>query len=489
MQKDLATRDAEAEKLQREFGLREKTLEKALENIKGKLEKTQGRLEKAESKASVAVDQASAAEKSEKAAEKAAVDSEKRAADFEKRAEDAEKRAKASETLANDAEDRARTATRARESAKCDAERVAMQTDMLQQDLILVNEALTQMTEACEDARASTKAARVWRVARGESADTARPNRAVSDDSAAAEAAARALAAAVAEAEAILVAGPEGADVLNLRTPSKDGVATGDDFSAARSLVTAARRTCVDAKLRLEELHSLRLALTGEMAAARRAERETAALRSRTHSAEAEAHTAWCLLDVASSQIASGETGKTPVGRKTETANTSTPKPVGNDGHAFNLLSLVSPSLAYSPARVLVETEAAALDKVVAHLNKRRGRGAVGFTSAIDNVGADDRRVAFFCFRFWKQLTAMSHRKSPMATPAAVALRMEDEFAFDVASAGAATEHCPLEHLSPPHRPLPLPRWAPPQEATQAHVSPSLIDFNTPPLERWARRA
>ena len=482
MRKDLATRDAEAEKLQREFGLREKTLEKALENIKGKLEKTQGRLEKAESKASVAVDQASAAEKSEKAAEKAAVDSEKRAADFEKRA-------KASETLANDAEDRARTATRARESAKCDAERVAMQTDMLQQDLILVNEALTQMTEACEDARASTKAARVWRVARGESADTARPNRAVSDDSAAAEAAARALAAAVAEAEAILVAGPEGADVLNLRTPSKDGVATGDDFGAARSLVSAARRTCMDAKLRLEELHSLRLALTGEMAAARRAERETAALRSRTHSAEAEAHTAWFLLDVASSQIASGETGKTPIGRKTETANTSTPKPVGNDGHAFNLLSLVSPSLAYSPARVLVETEAAALDKVVAHLNKRRGRDAVGFTSSIDNVGADDRRVAFFCFRFWKQLTAMSHRKSLMATPAAVASRMEDEFAFDVASAGVATEHCPLEHLSPPHRPLPLPRWAPPQEGTQAHVSPSLIDFNTPPLERWARRA
>lgn len=489
MRKDLATRDAEAEKLQREFGLREKTLEKALENIKGKLEKTQGRLEKAESKASVAVDQASAAEKSEKAAEKHKKAAEKAAVDSEKRAADFEKRAKASETLANDAEDRARTATRARESAKCDAERVAMQTDMLQQDLILVNEALTQMTEACEDVHASTKAARVWRVARGESADTARPNRAVSDDSAAAEAAARALAAAVAEAEAILVAGPEGADVLNLRTASKDGVATGDDFGAARSLVSAARRTCVDAKLRLEELHSLRLALTGEMAAARRAERETAALRSRTHSAEAEAHTAWFLLDVASSQIASGETGKTPIGRKTETANTSTPKPVGNDGHAFNLLSLVSPSLAYSPARVLVETEAAALDKVVAHLNKRRGRDAVGFTSSIDNVGADDRRVAFFCFRFWKQLTAMSHRKSLMATPAAVASRMEDEFAFDVASAGVATEHCPLEHLSPPHRPLPLPRWAPPQEGTQAHVSPSLIDFNTPPLERWARRA
>ena len=150
-----------------------------------------------------------------------------------------------------------------------------------------------------------------------------------------------------------------------------------------------------------------------------------------------------------------------------------------------------------------MESELQGLDKVVAHLNKQKGRSAIGF-AALDAVGkGDDRRVAFFCFKFWQQLAAISGVtpiaakstlpvKSPSGTPVQ-SISGGDEFAFDVKQAlgdGEKNEtHKPTNDPSPPHLPLPLPRWLPTLEApTQNSESPNMIDLNTPPLERWAKR-
>ena len=422
-------------------------------------------------------------------------------------AKDAERRAKDAEKLAADAESRARTAMRLRESAAAAADKARKKSATLVADLERTNEALAQMTEAAEEARAEAKASLVWRDARerGEASAAEPTDRA---DAAAAESAARALAAAAAEAEAILVAGPEGADPLDARTPAR-ATTSGDDFGAARSLVSAARRATVDAGLRAEELASLRSALTGEMAAARRAEREMAKLRAKLHDAEADAHAAWAALDVERARVTTSKVAsESAAGAEAAPAvDARTPASSASPPSAFNLLSLVSPSLTRSPGREAMETERAALDKVVAHLNVRRARPEARGFAALERFGgaaganageATARRIAFFCFKFWQQLAATSAtpgRASTPGTPSSLPPSTpSDEFAFDVdvgiqpGSREAATRSTVAGPASPspPHPPAPLPRWEP--SAAAATDSPAMIDLRTPPLERWAKR-
>ena len=457
------------------------------------------------------------ASRTEKTLRRSTEKAESKAQDAERRAKDAERRAKDAEKLAADAEARARTAMRLRESAAAAADKARKKSATLVADLERTNEALAQMTEAAEEARAEAKASLVWRVARekkeggaAEPPDRAGVERA---DAAAAESAARALAAAAAEAEAILVAGPEGADPLDARTPAR-ATASGDDFGAARSLVSAARRAAVDAGLRLEELASLRSALTGEMAAARRAEREMAKLRAKLHDAEADAHAAWAALDVERARVAASKVSSESGTDGAEAAPAATPASA-SPLSAFNLLSLVSPSLTRSPGREAMETERAALDKVVAHLNARRARPERRGFAALERFGggaganADEataRRIAFFCFKFWQQLAATSAtpgRSSTPGTPGSFSPSTpSDEFAFDV-DVGSQMKRSQMKSVSreeatredsaagpaspsPPHPPLPLPRWEP--SAAAASESPAMIDLRTPPLERWAKR-
>ena len=442
-------------------------------------------------------------EKAESKARRAVED----AKDAERRAKDAERRAKDAEKLAADAESRARTAMRLRESAAAAADKARKKSATLVADLERTKEALAQMTEAAEEARAEAKASLVWRVARerGEASAAEPTDRA---DAAAAESAARALAAAAAEAEAILVAGPEGADPLDARTPTR-ATTSGDDFGAARSLVSAARRATVDAGLRAEELASLRSALAGEMAAARRAEREMAKLRAKLHDAEADAHAAWAALDVERARVTTSKVAsESAAGAEAAPAvDAMTPASSASPPSAFNLLSLVSPSLTRSPGHEAMETERAALDKVVAHLNARRARPETRGFAALERFGgaaganADEataRRIAFFCFKFWQQLAATSAtpgRASTPGTPRSFSPSTpSDEFAFDVdvgiqpGSREAATRSTAAGPASPspPHPPAPLPRWEP--SAAAATDSPAMIDLRTPPLERWAKR-
>jgi len=442
-------------------------------------------------------------EKAESKARRAVED----AKDAERRAKDAERRAKDAEKLAADAESRARTAMRLRESAAAAADKARKKSATLVADLERTNEALAQMTEAAEEARAEAKASLVWRDARerGEASAAEPTDRA---DAAAAESAARALAAAAAEAEAILVAGPEGADPLDARTPAR-ATTSGDDFGAARSLVSAARRATVDAGLRAEELASLRSALAGEMAAARRAEREMAKLRAKLHDAEADAHAAWAALDVERARVTTSKVAsESAAGAEAAPAvDARTPASSASPPSAFNLLSLVSPSLTRSPGREAMETERAALDKVVAHLNARRARPEARGFAALERFGgaaganageATARRIAFFCFKFWQQLAATSAtpgRASTPGTPSSLPPSTpSDEFAFDVdvgiqpGSREAATRSTVAGPASPspPHPPAPLPRWEP--SAAAATDSPAMIDLRTPPLERWAKR-
>ena len=446
-------------------------------------------------------------EKAESMARRAVED----AKDTEKRAKDAEKRAKDAEKLAADAESRARTAMRLRESAAAAADKARKKSATLVADLERTNEALAQMTEAAEEARAEAKASLVWRAARerGGAGAAEPPDRAGVQirraDADAAESAARALAAAAAEAEAILVAGPEGADPLDARTPTR-ATASGDDFGAAQSLVSAARRATVDAGLRAEELASLRSALTAETAAARRAEREMAKLRAKLHDAEADAHAAWAALDVERARVATSKVSSESVDGA-EAAPAAGVGASASPPSAFNLLSLVSPSLTRSPGREAMESDRAALDKVVAHLNARRARPEKRGFAALERFGgaaganareATARRIAFFCFKFWQQLAATSAtpgRASNPGTPSSFPPSTpSDEFAFDVdvgiqpGSREAATRSTAAGPASPspPHPPLPLPRWEPSAAATAD--SPAMIDLRTPPLERWAKR-
>ena len=426
-------------------------------------------------------------------------------------AKDAERRAKDAERRAQDAERRARTATRLRESAVAAADEARKKSATLVAELERTNEALAQMTEAAEEARAEAKASLVWRVARekGE-AGAAKPSDRADDDAAdakAAESAARALAAGAAEAEAILVAGPEGADPLDARTPAR-ATASGDDFGAARSLVSAARRATVDAGLRAEELASLRSALTGETAAARRAEREMAKLRAKLHDAEADAHAAWAALDVERARLASSKvpSASTDGAEAAPAIDVRTPPASASPLSAFNLLSLVSPSLTHSPGRKAMESDLTALDKVVAHLNARRARPETRGFAALERFGgatganADEttaRRIAFFCFKFWQQLAATSAtpgRASNPGTPSSFPPSTpSDEFAFDVdvgiqpGSRKASTRSTATGPASPspPHPPWPPPRQEP---SAVAMDSPAMIDLRTPPLERWAKR-
>ena len=447
------------------------------------------------------------ASRTEKTLRRSTEKAESKAQDAERRAKDAERRAKDAEKLAADAESRARTAMRLRESAAAAADKARKKSATLVADLERTNEALAQMTEAAEEARAEAKASLVWRDARerGEASAAEPTDRA---DAAAAESAARALAAAAAEAEAILVAGPEGADPLDARTPAR-ATTSGDDFGAARSLVSAARRATVDAGLRAEELASLRSALAGEMAAARRAEREMAKLRAKLHDAEADAHAAWAALDVERARVTTSKVAsESAAGAEAAPAvDARTPASSASPPSAFNLLSLVSPSLTRSPGREAMETERAALDKVVAHLNARRARPEARGFAALERFGgaaganageATARRIAFFCFKFWQQLAATSAtpgRASTPGTPSSLPPSTpSDEFAFDVdvgiqpGSREAATRSTAAGPASPspPHPPAPLPRWEP--SAAAATDSPAMIDLRTPPLERWAKR-
>ena len=103
-----------------------------------------------------------------------------------------------------------------------------------------------------------------------------------------------------------------------------------------------------------------------------------------------------------------------------------TPASSASPPSAFNLLSLVSPSLTRSPGHEAMETERAALDKVVAHLNVRRARPETRGFAALERFGgaaganADEataRRIAFFCFKFWQQLAATSATPGRASTP------------------------------------------------------------------------
>jgi hypothetical protein len=265
----------------------------------------------------------------------------------------------------------------------------------------------------------------------------------------------------------------------------------------------------VDAGLRAEELASLRSALAGEMAAARRAEREMAKLRAKLHDAEADAHAAWAALDVERARVTTSKVAsESAAGAEAAPAvDARTPASSASPPSAFNLLSLVSPSLTRSPGREAMETERAALDKVVAHLNARRARPEARGFAALERFGgaaganageATARRIAFFCFKFWQQLAATSAtpgRASTPGTPSSLPPSTpSDEFAFDVdvgiqpGSREAATRSTAAGPASPspPHPPAPLPRWEP--SAAAATDSPAMIDLRTPPLERWAKR-
>jgi hypothetical protein len=459
--KDAETRDAEIETLRAEAKnaiRREKRLEKAVK--------------KAESEVRRAVLEVSV--------------SERRAADAEARARDAEARA-------TDAEARARDATRLGESAVAAAEISKEKISTLADDLRRANEALAQMTEACEEAQLEAKATMVWRVARGENSETPDAARFVDDaaqkereaNASAAEAAARALAAAAAEAEAILVAGPEAIDPLDLESTPRgreDIPARFErafDAGVARSLVSAARRAVVDAGLRDEELASLRSALNGETAAAKRAEREMAKLRARMHDSEADAHAAWTALDVERARVRALKTeGLAPEATR--------PKNVDPPGFRellgeFSLPSPGSPSLAGSDVRAAMETDVAALDEVAARLDARGGtRDEKGGSNRVATPGSENPTGS----------------KNP-TTP-------KDDFAFDV-DIGPENERAEKEipcsestrsrnrvEPSPPHPPLPLPRWPPPNNRASAAAasvdSPAMINLRTPTLERWAKR-
>jgi hypothetical protein len=247
------------------------------------------------------------------------------------------------------------------------------------------------------------------------------------------------------------------------------------------------------------------------MAAARRAEREMAKLRAKLHDAEADAHAAWAALDVERARVAASKVSSESGTDGAEAAPAATPASASQLS-AFNLLSLVSPSLTRSPGREAMETERAALDKVVAHLNARRARPERRGFAALERFGggaganADEataRRIAFFCFKFWQQLAATSATPGRASTPGTPGSfppsTPSDEFAFDVdvgshqsqmksvsrEEATRSTAAGPASP-SPPHPPLPLPRWEP--SAAAAADSPAMIDLRTPPLERWAKR-
>lgn len=172
-----------------------------------------------------------------------------------------------------------------------------------------------------------------------------------------------------------------------------------------------------------EELASLRAALAGELAAARRAEQDSERLRARVVEAESDARAAWFALHAERSRP-----------RDTfPAAPETTPPP----GPAAELLALVSPSLlSESDDAVHLAAQATALDKVVSHLNARRmkrtsGGGGVGSNSngvvfQRTSRFPDARAARFFCFKYWQELARTP--PSP-ATPSST----EDAFAFDVA--------------------------------------------------------
>ena len=440
-------------------------------------------------------------EKAESKARRAVED----AKDAERRAKDAERRAKDAEKLAADAESRARTAMRLRESAAAAADQARKKSATLVADLERTKEALAQMTEAAEEARAEAKASLVWRVARerGEASAAEPTDRA---DAAAAESAARALARGGG-------GGGHSGGRPRGRGPAGRAHAHARDDVGGRfrgGAVARLRGAARDGGRRLaEELASLRSALAGEMAAARRAEREMAKLRAKLHDAEADAHAAWAALDVERARVTTSKVAsESAAGAEAAPAvDAMTPASSASPPSAFNLLSLVSPSLTRSPGHEAMETERAALDKVVAHLNARRARPETRGFAALERFGgaaganADEataRRIAFFCFKFWQQLAATSAtpgRASTPGTPRSFSPSTpSDEFAFDVdvgiqpGSREAATRSTAAGPASPspPHPPAPLPRWEP--SAAAATDSPAMIDLRTPPLERWAKR-
>jgi len=297
----------------------------------------------------------------------------------EARAKSAERRSERGRKHSEQAEARVAAAERRAKDANRRAEEAERRAATVEEDLARARDALALMTETAEEARAEAKAMAVWRIEQGPQ-ETAAP------------------------------AASTPPPVASTDAPRASTAAEDETSNRERATVLA------------EELASLRAALAGELAAAKRAEQDSERLRARVTQAESDARAAWFALHAERSRP-----------RDTfPAAPETTPPP----GPAAELLSLVSPSLlSESDDAVDLAAQAAALDKVVSHLNARRmkrtsGGGGVGSNS--NGVAArtsrfpDARAARFFCFKYWQELA-----RTPLSpgTPSSTG----DAFAFDVA--------------------------------------------------------
>ena len=318
-------------------------------------------------------------------AEARAKSAERRSERGRKHSEEAEARVAAAERRAKDANRRAEDAERRAKDANRRAEDAERRTATVEEDLARARDALALMTETAEEARAEAKAMAVWRIEQ-KPQETAAP--------------------AASTPPPVASTPPPAASTP---PPRAD-----DDETSNRERATALA----------EELASLRAALAGELAAAKRAEQDSERLRARVVEAESDARAAWFALHAERSR---------PRGTTFPAAPESTPPP----GPAAELLALVSPSLlSESDDAVHLAAQVTALDKVVSHLNARRmkrtsGGGGVGSNSngvvfQRTSRFPDARAARFFCFKYWQELARTP--PSP-ATPSSTG----DAFAFDVA--------------------------------------------------------
>jgi hypothetical protein len=390
----------------------------------------------------------------------------------EARSEAAEKREECAERAAAAAEARAVTA----ESCFAAAEAKSAALGLTLAD---AERKLAASAEAAEDARVEVRAMAMWDHGdRDRDAD----NSSRSDD----EDIAVTLAAA-AEAEGLLVRGVEGLDTaegvplaaLDIHSPPPPP-RNGDRLDRpSHSLVLAARRTVMDASMRCEELTALRAALTGELAAARRADDEIARLRSRAKEAEADAviargslaaertrlapstSPAGCRLHDAEAELTACRTIAASLGTRLERERQLRVglQLAADAGEVWGEHSRVAEGRCAELA-----ADVGRLDKVIAHLNRRlehrrggglgpegeadagcarvgmetrlstTGRGVSGaVVAAADGGGrggrgwaraaafgvelSDPRSVLFFCFKFWQQLSRIPPNFDAPSTP------------------------------------------------------------------------
>ena len=271
-------------------------------------------------------------------AEARAKSAERRSERGRKHSEEAEARVAAAERRAKDTNRRAEDAERRAKDANRRAEEAERRAATVEEDLARARDALALMTETAEEARAEAKAMAVWRIEQGP----------------------REAAAPAASTPPPAASTPPPA----ASTPPPRA----DDETSNRERDTALA----------EELASLRAALAGELAAARRAEQDSERLRARVVEAESDARAAWFALHAERSRP-----------RDTfPAAPETTPPP----GPAAELLALVSPSLlSESDDAVHLAAQATALDKVVSHLNARRMKR----TSGGGGVGSNSNGVVF----------------------------------------------------------------------------------------------